>query len=470
MPIDRRTYLKTAALTGGALVGVRGVGAANDHGNSGRSGQSPECPPGTTEVARYTVEDGSLALDSGDDVVSFDHLPEQGPVRSFSWKAETGIAVLHVQFGPDGRWVEGGFSGTVDVEDETQPISRVVFCEPRGGRAVLCELDMFDDRPSTYDTEFRLGGDPAAPDGDATDNGAGDASGDDKDRENVVHVVSERQTRDYAHGMASILPRVDDRITLDSLETLTYDYYEGPHNTGSIPDEVFVSFLTADDQLKLAVESLNRQDATEEWATLDVKDAIDTVAWDVESVEFMDIVTSMGAINTARALRDDPDETVVLADAYPDATLAGVGFGAGNTQSKTRLDRSFDHLVVGWSDDDESYERTYDFPALLALSVDEVTRRGQGQLRVSLSFQQEETGIGLSDVVEDTVKLNNYGRFAPPTERGVPAQKVAVNDGSLEASFRPSAVDDVVDDDRFIVSGDFAVPTGSSFFATGELE
>jgi len=380
-------------LTGGALVGFQGAVAATDDNEPPGRGARPSglsCPSGTTEVARYAVEDGSFAHDDGEDVVSFSELPERGPVRSFSWEAETGIAVLNVQFGPNNRFFEGGFSGTVDVSEEDQPVSRVAFCEPRGGRAVLCELDMFEDdssstdtedRTRTYDTEFHLEGSDA---GDKKK----DKNDEEDDLEGVVHVVSDvvsdRKTRDYAHGMVSILPRVDERISLHSLDALTYDYFEGPENTGAIPDEVFVSFLTEEDQLKLAVKTLNRQDATEDWATLDVKNAIDNIEWSVEDIEFMDVITSTGMINTARELRDAPDETVVLGTKYRNATLAGVGFGAGNTRSKTRLDRCFDDLFLEWS---------------------------QGR-----------------------------------------------------------EVDEVIEEDRFILSGDFDVPTGSSFFATGELE
>jgi len=287
-------------------------------------------------------------------------------------------------------------------------------------------------------------------------------------------------TSDYAHSTVNVLARRDDRIHLPELEAVSYDYYEGVDNTGTVPDEVFVSLLTPDDQLKLAVTTVNRSVPDEHWQTLDVLDVMGEDRWDVIDIGFTDLSTSVASSATAGALRDAPSqENVALTDEYSDASLAGVGFGAGNTLDQTVIDRYFDNLTIDWpvddsdaDDSDDEAERpvTYDFPAVLQFDVEEATRRGNGNgpLTVMLS-PADESGISLEDVVSESVKLNDFGSFVPPPGPGVPTQQVTVEDGSLKVQVRPNDVDEL-DESDFIVSGDLDVPTGTSFFGVGQLE
>lgn len=453
MPFDRRSYLKGAVSAGAIVTGLGGATAGLGQSN-GRGGRPDElsCPAGTTELARYAVDDGSFELESGEDVVDFEVTSDSGPVSSFSWDSESVVAVLAVQYDSTVELFEGGFDGEVSVDES---VSTVSVCAPRGGRAVLCELDM-DHPPDAYDTEFHLDGDPAS-----------------GDRDGVVHVVSTEATTDYAHSMVNVLARADERIALSELEAVTYDYYLGGDNDGDSADEVFVTLLTPDDQLKLAVTTVSESVDTETWQELDVYDLMGMGRWHVEDISFEDLSTTDLSITTAQNLRSDPDEgNVDLRSAYSDATLAGVGFGAGNTRNETSIDRYFDDLTIEWDPEDgDAQTASYDFPALLPFTVESAERRGRGRgpLVVTHAFQQEEMGVSLDDAVPESVKLNEFGAFAPPPEPGIEPTAIDVDDETLELRFRPPDVDDF-DGPGFIASGDFDLPTGTSFFAEGELE
>ncbi|WP_159900197.1 hypothetical protein [Salinirussus salinus] len=638
MSFDRRTYLKGTAAAAVLLGGLGGASTVLGHpgrggppgsgsgsgGGSGPPGSAPACPAGTTPLARYEVNGGGVQFVEGDDVVSFSGVGGPGPATAFEWEATDLVAVVSARAGPDRTYFEGGFEGSVDVGSGGPPVSSVTFCAPRGGRAVLCELDL----NGHYDTDFSLPGDPAGvefsrdeiaqakynsdfdelspettlqvqaifnrqpfpdgtgpgdvhtreeiardrygghfnalnrartievqndydrqfgplPSGPATSldtisqakHGhpfvdlsiettgqvqaiynrqpfSGDATAvrtreeiaedlfgfpgeeadlpDELDREQlvavqnaydeqfgptprtgVVCVTSDGTTQDYAHAMVNVASRLDERIHLGKLRGLTFDYYEGSENTGSVPDELFVTLLTPEGDAKLAVTHVGEEGPVEEWQSVDVFEAIENRDWKVEDVSLADLRTGQAAAATARSLRDGPDEEVVLGDEFPDATLLGVGFGAGNTRKPTTIERCFDDIVVEWHPGDESgslREETFDFPALLELAVDDVTTRGQGQLRVDLSFADDPEGVDLEDVVPESVKLNAFGAFAAPTEPGVAPQQVRVEDGVLRLRFQLQRVEEVLDgESHFLLSGDFDVPTGTSFFAAGGL-
>lgn len=500
---NRRTYLKAAIASAGALTGLgvapvlgqpdgRPGGGAPPGQSDGRpgSGDTPpgqagggpgamrDCLAGTTHLATYETadadDDGSdeFVVAEGDDVVTFTAIDrtDEGEIVGFDWESSAIVAVVTATFGPNSQRFEGGFSGTVDLSDADTAIGNVTFCAPRGGRAVLCELDM-DMGTAPYDTAFHFDGDPAG-----------------GTRDGVVHLTSDgTDTMDYGHAMVNVVDELGDRVTVDALETLSFDFYEGADNARAIPDEIFVSLLTDDDELKLAVRHVNSDLSSESWHTFDVLSAVTGREWSVEDVGIDDLRTSTAAVDTARDLRDSPDETVVLGDAYGDATVAGVGIGAGNTRTPTTIDRYFDDLHVEWTADATTESATFDFPAVLPVTVEDVTERGNS-LVVTLSFQQSEAGISFADVARHSVTLNAYGPFVPPIEPGVVARSVpgrgaanrgasgrgAANgaapgrDDTLVARFSADDVDDVLGaDDRFIVSGDFDVPAGTALFGVG---
>lgn len=450
---DRRTYLKTAVLSAGALAGVGVTTALGRSGSTTTSQSAPgrECPQGTTRVAKYQTDDTDnddeqeFTLSEGDDVLTFSNIRrnDEGEINAFDWNSSVVVAVIAVKFGPALAQFEGGFEGSVDLSGEQNAISHVTVCAPRGGRAVLCELDMLE----SYDTETHFDEDPAG--------GA---------RDGVVHVRSNTATRDYAHGMVNILSQVGERIPLADIGTLNFDVFEGAANAGAAPDEVFVSLLTSNDNLKLAVRHFDDSNSKESWRTFNLLSKLGG-GWRVEDISLDDIRTSTRAVNTARDLRDTPDnDDVNLQQQFGTATLAGVGFGAGNTRTTTTIDRYFDGLRVEWG----SNAATFEFPAVLPVDVDSTEQQGNSFV-VTLSFQQTEQGISFEDVARRSVTLNPFGQFAPPVELGALARSMRVQNGALEASFRADDVDDLGVDqgDQFIVSGDFDVTSGSAFFGVG---
>lgn len=465
MAFDRRSYLKGTVLTGSVLAGLGGIslGAGQSSGAS-QQGDRLMCPAGTVELARFDVEDREFELTNGENVLTDVTIEtDLGPLKSFSWESEVIIAETQVKFGPNQERFEGGFEGTIDLSEEQQPISEVLLCGPRGGRGVLCDIDM----SGSFEVATMFDGDPA-----------------DAGREGVVHVVSSEKTTDYAHGMVNVVSQTDDRIKLNALNKVQLDYFEGANNEGVIPDELFVSILTPEDELKLAVRTLDlgvEAKRDKEWQTLKVLNRMREEGWSIEDISFTDLRTSEAAIETARSLRDDPDETGKLTAKGPDetgqfddATLVGVGFGAGDTRNERQIDRYFDKLSVNReiSNGNGTNETVnFDFPAVLSFPVEDISRqgRGSGPLNVSLELETGESDIGVDDIAQETIKLNEFKGFAPPTEDGIKPQQIEFEDGRINLRFRPPDLDSIDVESKVIISGDFDVPTGSSFFAVGEL-
>lgn len=472
---DRRTYLKGALIAASGVAGIGGTvtvyaqsqgrgppddGPRGGRGNPGPSGpQNRGCPAGTTQLATYeTSEEANqehFVFESGVDDITFTNVTRNGDgeITGFEWTSGTAVAVVAVTYGPNLELFEGGFEGTVDLSDERNAIGSAEFCAPRGGRAVLCLLD----QGWEYSTEMHFDGDP-------------DMGG----REGVLHVTSDgTSTMDYGHSMVNVVSRLDERVTLGELDGLTFDYYEGGHNGGNVPDEVFVTLLTPGDELKLAVRTIGATGGPP-WREFDVLSDIENNAYSVLSIGFTDLQTSELAQQTAVQLRDHPDERVVLTgpNAYRDATLVGVGVGAGNTRADTVIDRYYDDLTVEWGSNSANSE-SFDFPATVPLDVVDTFTQGNFFI-VALELRQAEAGLSLADAARGSgrsVKLNPFGAFTPPIERGVPARAVRLRAGRLEAAFPDQAVEDALDMarmDRFIVSGDFDVPSGSAFFGVGE--
>jgi hypothetical protein len=462
---SRRTYLKGIRVAAGSLAGVVGVNTALGQTSQQEPQPWPKCPIGTTLLAYYEVTDNifdTFKFRDGDDVVNFEEYTvgsNSGGIVEVEWNTQNpsgdsvvGAVTVGLDDGTaDGTTTQedGGVEGLIDVSDQDVSITDIRYCSPRAGRAVLCELDMDTAGAGAIDTEMHFDGDPG---------GTG--------RNGVVHVTSEStSTSDYAHTMANVLTQRDQKVSLGDLTTLTFDYYEGPSNANAMPDEIFLSFLTGTDDLKLAVKHVNADTSAESWQSFNVLNLVENETWKVEDISLSDLRTSEAAKGAALDLRDSPDENVDLQSQYSSARLAGVGIGAGNTRSGTTIDRYFDNLVVV----DSNSQSTLEFPAIVPLKENGTrTESGGDDFVVTLEFDSSESGLSLDDVVAQSVSLNKFGAFLPPIESGAVAESIDVSESSLEATFPDAEVDAVLgSDSTFVVTGDFANSSGSSFYSVG---
>lgn len=477
--LNRRTYLKGAAVGAGSFAGIAGVTdvsspsqAASEATHSRTAPASRQeaqqrgggriCPSGTEQIATYEANDqGELELTSGDDVVSFSNVQrnDEGEVVGFDWESSEPVAVVSVKHGPNRTKAEGGFTGSVDLSDEQQAIGSVCICGPRGGRAVICELDSSVDDETLYDAEMHRTEDPCP-----------------SERQGVVHVTSNgEETTDYAHGMVNVVERVG-RLALTELSGLTFGYVEGGDIEQPLPDEVFVAFMTADgdETLHLAFVHLDDGKAADHekvWRELDVHAALQEEMWTVMELGIEDFASSNAAEQAAGQLKE-AEKHDDLMSAFGDATLVGVGFGAGNTETPTTLHRFYDDLVVEWDGGSESF----DFPASVPMDVtfdpETIEADRGGRLVATLTLAEaDQAKLSLDDVDTETVKLTGLQSVAPPLEEGVAPNNVKVQGDDLVAQFQRKRVADLLGegDNRPIVSGDFDDEWGTAFFGVGEL-
>lgn len=475
MQLNRRTYLKAGALSTLAIGGVVGTNVAAENATSGSGGRTAPapgggsapgagggCPAGTTLLAKYEWKGDGFVLAEGDgSAVAI--VPQSvvtdgdGEPVAFTWTATRPVAVVSVKYGQEIARFDGGLSGAVDLREAQFAISNVSFCAARGGRGVLCQLDVELPNVDAFDVETHV------------DNGGCPSLG-----PSAVHVTSPGgATRDYAHGMATLGGRLEDGVTLGDLTGVSFAFGAGAANQGAVPDEVYASLLTPGDELRLAITHA-REDGTAngscETGRFDVLDAMENGNWSVIPVSVASLRTSTMAEETARVLRGT-DRSGSLLPRFADATLVGVGFGAGNTRRPTVIDRYYDDLQVSWDGDSASF----DFPAVVPMdcSFDPSTVDGGrgGSVSAALSFRQAESGLSLADVDAGSVKLTGFSNVVPPVEPGVAAQRVRVDGGRLVATFRQRAVADLLGEGTSypVVSGDFAVSSGSSFVGIGSL-
>lgn len=162
-------------------------------------------------------------------------------------------------------------------------------------------------------------------------------------RNGVVHVHSNGSaTRDYAVSMRSGFALPLENITLAGGSTpVKYDYYGGPNNENSAPDEVYlvVNDGTTD---RLVFHAGNDGDpAAETWKTRDVGAEITGDGSPLNDSFFWKEVTSSGVQSLIRPSGGGLD------DYFPSGTvIKAIGFGRGNTGGEVVLDTYYDNLVV----------------------------------------------------------------------------------------------------------------------------
>lgn len=363
--------------------------------------------------------------------------------------------------------------------------------EPPMAHPILCEVGM-DGR---FDVENHRVADPAT----SVDVCEGSDDGETATkRENVLHVTSHgNSTRDYSSGIVNVQDRFDEPLTLADVSdsgAIAFDYFQGPNNANAAPDEVFLIvrkddrhagslaetgffavYKTINDGREPDPANTPCEEDNKEWRGLDVSAQLTggTRQWAAIPIAESDVASGQMVIETAQSLRDQEDRFENVLDRFGSASeVVAVGYGKGNTRQETTVDVYYDNLVV--RRDDENVVKL-DFPATIPMDVEfrppRVNTAGGGTLNASLSLRQDEVGIDLADVREDSVKLTPYVPVVPPVEEGATARSVSVSDDGLRAQFRVSAVADVLQSEEqpVLLSGRFDNDAHDAFLAQGTL-
>lgn len=374
----------------------------------------------------------------------------------------------------------GGLAGALALP--VGPVSSQVDAEDApDARPILGDIDG-DERFSTVmhlaaDPAGRLCGDGAVDDdGDDDDNGGDDGEddeddgGDDGDRGAVVHASSDGEaTTDYAACLVNVEAAgltLGEAAEEDDEPAVSYDYFQGPENANSAPDEAFVvvdpdedddevtvAFLSTNDGVDPDPADVDCEDDDKQWETRDVSAELrgEAGGWRDAPISRERFESGEPLLPLAIALRDEDGAEADLVEALgEDAPLLGVGFGKGSTMGETVSDVYFDDLVVG--------EETYAFPAAVPVDLD-AERRGSGAVRASFGLAADEEGLSVDDVDERSVRLHPVGPLAPPVDGGVGGRGVQVSEGEVRATFPAGQVDAVFGDEvgDVLVAGEFDV-------------
>jgi len=391
-------------------------------------------------------------------------------------------------------------------------------------RGQLADLDM----NMAFENRMRLPGDPA-----------------DEDREGVLHTTSDGEsTIDY---VTSVVDLRDRRLPIEDVEELEHDYYIGADDENASPDEAWliIDVIPEDapgradeapgrpdeapgrpdepgrpaeppgradeapgrpDEKRvcyLFVKTLDDEVEEETWLTRDIAAEMrgetpedDSRRWRAIEIAPEDIDDGSAIIETGRALQetdffdnvfeyleDQIDETDME---LSDAELVVAGIGSGDTRTPSEIDIYYDDLVIE--------DVTYNFPATVPMEIElkPETVDDETTLTATLSFLDDEEGLELDDVDEDSVRLLPFDTVAPIVDvHGIGATDVDVDDETLVAEFDGEDVGSLFDEDgsqTVIVLGDFdvdsvaeptvdddsdaetAYETPYSFVATAEIE
>lgn len=337
-------------------------------------------------------------------------------------------------------------------------------------RPILGDIDG-DER---FSTVMHLAADPAgrlcADDGDDDDDNGADDDADDDDRGTVVHVSSDGEaTTDYAACLVNVEAAdltLGEAAEEDDEPAVSYDYFQGPENEHSAPDEVFVvvdqdedddevtvSFLSTNGGVDPDPANVDCEDDDKQWETRDVSAELrgEAGGWRDAPISRERFESGEPLLPLAIALRDDDGSEADLVDALgEDARLLGVGFGKGSTMGETVADVYFDGLLVGGE--------PFQFPAAVPVDLD-AEQRGSGAIQVSIGLAADEDGLSIDDVDERTIRLHPVGRLAPPVDGGIGGRGVRSSGGEVQATFPAGQVDAVFGDEveDVLVAGEFDV-------------
>ena len=475
--LPRRTYL--AAIGAATTLGLGGLAYTASEPTQAQPPVSVqrganECDPPNQLLAKWEWDDGQFVFEKGDqDAVTITNveLDEEGEPVGVTYEANQPVCTVSIKAGQLVIEFPGNTTGgSIDLRDfdtlfdgPVRAISNIAFCI-RPAQAIVCEADM----NRKFEAVTHLDGDPAG-----------------GSRDGVVHAVSQNApdyndfaaTTDYVHGMVNLRARLGRAPTLDELSQsggLSYEYFEGEKNRRAAPDEVFL-VLQVDDPasagvsgsgIYMAVKTVNDgKEGGGEWRNQDVSSLFGQGWSDIDisgtPLGGPQVISSRDVIETAQSLRKDGTQFENVLTRYGgNATLVGVGFGAGNIQEKVVGDRYFDNLRVSPSSGSTS---TFDFPAIVPTGLTLSTRGNT--VTATLKLTQGEEGFDFADVSDGTVKLNPLQYIVPAAEPGVQATSVAGQGEELTVEFPKGPVEDILGDSgSVLVTGDLATDRVISFF------
>lgn len=295
-----------------------------------------------------------------------------------------------------------------------------------------------------FDVQNRYDGDPA--DG-------GD------DREWVLHYTTDGvATQDYPAALINVRERVADPVTLGQLQAencvLDFDFFVGEGHESYRPGQVYLVIQTpdqADDRAWGLYRNVRKGPPEGEWRTLDVvaemsarepdhegKDPVwRALEIEIDPDEFRCNFETLSDAIVERATRTRDEEGATFGDVFAeygdDAVLLAAGLGSGSSRVPTQRDIYYDDFRVGVGG--ETW--TFELPAALPMDA---AFDGDGQVTATLSFANDEEGVSLADVDEETVQLYPFSQIMPPMGEGAEPSRVDVDGDELEARFPPGRV------------------------------
>jgi len=328
------------------------------------------------------------------------------------------------------------------------------------GKGIICDIS----GDQVFSAQMPLAADPAG------------------ERGTVVHATSRGQrTRDY---VCSTVDLTDFDFTLGGVAQsgLSYEFYEGEHNTGAAPDEVFLTIKKGRD-FYVAYRTLDAAPRKGTWHTRAVDDEISRSGWRTTKIDRSQInpqarlaMTSNQAItNAINLLRQEPS-TDLLDKFGRNAQLLAVTLGVGSVTRPQKIDTYFDSLQIAGD--------RFAIPGVVVLdSVFDNVQNAVEAFHVHLGFQVSVPGVSLDAVDLASVRLAQYSEIGPPVP-GTSAERRAlesedgrtglINRFGLRVDFNRNQLRGQVDvDDPVVVYGDFAYPDAVdhplSFVASGRL-
>lgn len=255
---------------------------------------------------------------------------------------------------------------------------------------------------------------------------------------------------------------------------LTYDYYTGETHDHASPDEIFLILRQRRGQRENYFVTYRTLDegTTDEWRTRDVSSELNRDGWRAVEVPADEIDVESELVQTTTAAIEDRIGSLAQQEPYRNVVsrfggnteVLAASIGTGRLLRSAVSDVYYDSFQVS--------NETKPIPAILRMTP----RFEDGE--VSLSFTDENVGVSLEDVDEDSVRVSRYAPIGPPiagtdVETASVAAKFDSDSGngdgdSLQVEFGGSEASSVLDEgDLAMVYGAFDTERPVTFVAVG---